>query len=92
MIHTITHKGLRTFYLTGGKRGIQSKHAPRLRLLLAVLSSAQRIEDVDIPGGHLHKLSGDRNGFWSLRVSGNWRLIFRFLPDGVYDVDYLDYH
>lgn len=92
MIHTITHKGLRAFYQSGSKRGIQSKHAARLQLLLAILSAAQRIEDVNIPGGHLHQLSGDRAGFWSLRVSGNWRLIFRFLPNGVYDVNYLDYH
>ena len=52
----------------------------------------QNIRDMNFPGSNLHKLSGDREGFWSVSVSGNWRVIFRFEDGDAYDVDYLDYH
>ena len=31
-----------------------------------------------VPGFRLHPLRGDRVGQWSVRVSGNWRVMFRF--------------
>jgi hypothetical protein len=40
----------------------------------------------------LHKLSGELNGFWSVAVSGNWRVVFRFEHGEAELVDYLDYH
>jgi proteic killer suppression protein len=43
-------------------------------------------------GFRLHPLSGDLAGFWSVTVSGNWRIIFRFDAGNAYDVDFLDYH
>ena len=45
-----------------------------------------------VPGWMLHQLVGDLNGNWSLKVNGNWRLIFRFEGEDVVLVDYLDYH
>ena len=44
------------------------------------------------PGYRAHKLTGSLAGYWSLRISGNWRLIFRFVGEDVELVDYLDYH
>jgi proteic killer suppression protein len=44
------------------------------------------------PGSGLHPLKGDRAGFWSVKVSGNWRVIFRMEQGDAYDVDCLDYH
>ena len=35
---------------------------------------------------------GDRAGWWSVRVSGNWRVVFRFEHAEVVDVDLIDYH
>jgi proteic killer suppression protein len=40
----------------------------------------------------LHELRGARKGTWAVRVSGNWRVTFRFAENGVYEVDYEDYH
>ncbi|MGG6918292.1 UNVERIFIED_CONTAM: type II toxin-antitoxin system RelE/ParE family toxin, partial [Pseudomonas aeruginosa] len=37
-------------------------------------------------------LKGDLAGYWSVRVSGNWRLTFRFVGEDVELVDYQDYH
>ena len=41
---------------------------------------------------NLHPLIGDRKGTWSVRVSGNWRVTFRFEGEDIRDVDYEDYH
>ena len=92
MIASIRHKGLRRFYETGSKTGIQSKHSSRLRLQLAALDTAQSIEDMDVPGFKLHALKEKLKGRWSIAVSGNWRLTFRFEDGNDYLVDYEDYH
>lgn len=92
MISSIKHKGLNAFYESGSKKGIQPTHAPRLRLMLAALDSAQFVEDMDIPGYRLHPLKGSMKDRWSVSVSGNWRLTFEFKDGNVYLLDYEDYH
>ena len=92
MIESIKHKGLRAFFNKGDASKIQPKHKKRLRLILTLLHAASRAEDMNFPGSNLHLLKGDRKGFWSVNVSGNWRVIFRFEAGNAYDVDYLDYH
>ena len=44
------------------------------------------------PGFRLHPLKADQAGKWSLRVSGNWRVVFRFENGEAVDVDLIDYH
>jgi len=44
------------------------------------------------PGLRFHPLKGDLKGYYSVSVSGNWRVVFRFQERDAYDVDYLDYH
>jgi toxin HigB-1 len=44
------------------------------------------------PGLNLHELNGDRKGTWSVKVSGNWRVTFKFAGEDITDVDYEDYH
>jgi proteic killer suppression protein len=39
----------------------------------------------------LHRLTGDRAGLWSLTVTGNWRLLFRFEGGDAFDLDLVDY-
>ena len=92
MIRTFKHKGLRLYFETGSTRGIQVKHARRLRLQLTALNTAMEVSDLDIPGYKLHPLKGDRKGIWSITVSGNWRLTFEFRDGHVYLLDYEDYH
>lgn len=92
MIESIRHKGLREFFTSGSMAGIQAKHAARLRLILGRLNAAREPKDMDLPGLRLHKMSGNLEGFLSVEVSGNWRVIFRFEGPDVFDVDYLDYH
>ena len=92
MIKSFHHKGLKEFYLTGTKRGIQANHAPKLRRILGLLNVASKTTDINLPGFRLHPLTGKQNNFYSVWVSGNWRVIFRFTGDDVELVDYLDYH
>jgi proteic killer suppression protein len=92
VIKSFRHKGLRRFYETGSRSGIQARHAGRLRLQLAALDTAQSVDDMDIPGYRLHRLKGRLKGRWSIRVSGNWRLTFEFKDGDVHVLDYEDYH
>lgn len=93
MIRTFRHKGLRRFYETGDGRDLKQDQIRRIRRVLGLLDTATRVEDVDLlPGLRLHSLKGDRVGFWSVSISGNWRIIFRFEGDSAVDVDLVDYH
>ncbi len=44
----------------------------------------------DAPGFRLHPLKGDRAGQWSVRVSRNWRVVFRFEDGEAEGVDLID--
>ncbi len=92
MIKSFKHKGLKKFYKTGSKQGLKPEHATRLRLILARLDASTNHEDMNLPGLGLHPMKGSLKGFWSVSVSGNWRVIFRFENGSATDVDYLDYH
>ena len=92
MIRDFAHKGLRKLFLDGSRAGIQAKHEERLRLILFRLNTATAISDMAYPGSGLHPLKGTLKGHWSVSVSGNWRITFRFENRDAFDVDYLDYH
>ena len=91
MIRSFAHKGLVRFFLKGSKSGIQAKHASRLRLILG-RSTAVAPVDMNVPGLALHRLAGDRVGIWSVKVSGNWRVTFRFVGQHAEAVNYEDSH
>ena len=60
---------------------------------LRVLQAATSLEDLRVPpGNRLEKLAEDRVGQWSIRVSGQWRLCFRWDGGDAYDVELVDYH
>ena len=92
MIRSFRHKGVEAFFRRGSKAGIQAHHAAKLRIMLTALDYANRPHDMNAPGWRLHGLSGELKGFFSVTVSGNWRLVFRFAGNDAELVDYLDYH
>lgn len=92
MIKSFKHKGLKKFFFTGSTAGIQANHANKLRLQLAAVDTATVIDDVNILGFKLHPLKGDREGVWSISVSGNWRVTFEFRDGNAYILNYEDYH
>lgn len=92
MIKTFAHKGLEAFFNTGRTKGIQAKHADRLARMLDRLDAAAEVRDMAAPGYDLHPLKGALSGHWSVKVSGNWRLTFRFENGDAHVVNYQDYH
>ena len=93
MILSFRHKGLRRLFEDDDARGVPSPLAGRLRNVLTFLNAANTVEQVaPFPGFRLHRLKGDMRGMWSITVSGNWRIVFRFEKGDAYDLDFLDYH
>ena len=92
MIRSFKHKGLERFFAKGTKSGVQAAHVSRLRLILSRLHASVSPKDMDLPGLHLHRLKGSPRGIWSVRVSGNWRVTFRFDGPDATDINYEDYH
>jgi proteic killer suppression protein len=92
MIRTWKHKGLKLFWETGKKLGIVASHEKRLLIILALLDAATNPADMNVPGMKFHKLVHNLKGFYSVTVSGNWRVIFKFENKDVILVDYIDYH
>ena len=89
------HKGLRQLYEIDTAKGIAPALAGKLRKLLFALETANGLDQLRrFPGWKLHLLKGDRKEFWSLTVTGNWRLIFRYDPEAnsASDIDLIDYH
>ncbi len=92
MIRSFRHRGLKMLCRRDRASGVNPKHADKLKRILARLEIAVQPKDLDLPGWRLHPLKGELNGYWSVTVNGNWRVVFRFEEDEVTDVDYLDYH
>ena len=60
---------------------------------LQQIHAATSLEFLRIPpNNRLEKLSGDREGQWSIRINGQWRVCFRFESGDAFDVGIVDYH
>jgi proteic killer suppression protein len=92
MIKSFRHRGLQRLYERGDRSRINATLVEKVETALGLLDVAETPAAVNLPGYRLHPLRGDLRGFWSIRVSGNWRLIFRFDDRDVCDVDLVDYH
>jgi toxin HigB-1 len=92
VIKSFQHKGLERFFYDGDKRGIQAQHAQRIADILDRLDASIAVQDMSYPGSGLHRLRGTLKNHWSVQVSGNWRITFRFEDRNAYVVDYQDYH
>jgi len=89
------HKGLRRLYEEDDARGLSQAMADKLRKLLLALETADDLRQVGrFPGWKLHQLKGATEGLWSLTVTGNWRLVFRYEAETntASDIDLVDYH
>jgi proteic killer suppression protein len=92
-IRNFRHKGLERLFVEDNARGLSPALASKIKRMLFVLANATNVSDMELfPGWRLHSLRGDLRGFWSLTVTGNWRIIFRFENGEVCDVDLVDYH
>ena len=92
MIITFNHKGLEGFFVKGSYKAIPAQYAARIERVLDRLDAIVVPEDMNLPGYKFHELKGKRKGVYSISVSGNWRITFRFDGDNVIEVDLEDYH
>jgi proteic killer suppression protein len=73
--------------------GLPAAQVEKIRDVLTALQEAAEPADVGLfPGWRLHRLTGNFNGVWSVTVTGNWRIIFRFEDGQAFEVDFVDYH
>jgi proteic killer suppression protein len=92
MIRHFRHRGLKRLYESDDRREVSPQHADKIARILARLDEATRPQELNLPGFRLHPLKGDLAGYWSITVSTNWRIIFRFEGGSATDVDLVDYH
>lgn len=94
VIRTWKNTTTRRFAESGGVKGRFSgldelKGLSRLQQLDAA-------RNLDVFRGYrslgLHKLGGDREGFWAVTINGPWRLVFRFESGDAFDVEIVDYY
>lgn len=92
MIRSFRHRGLKRLYEHGDRNSIGPDLHDRVEVILAQLDVASSPEAMRLPHYRLHALKGARKGYWSVTVKANWRIIFRFEGEDVYDVELIDYH
>ena len=92
MIESFRHKGLRKLYEDGGTRFLPADEVVKIRRILSYLEAAEKPQALHLPGYRFHQLKGEYRGCYSVTVTGNNRMIFRFVDGNAVDVDYLDYH
>ncbi len=91
---------IRTFCCTDTQALFQGQRTRRFKAIervatrkLQMLHIAKALNDLaSPPGNRLEALHGERNGQYSIRINGQWRLCFRWTGIGVEDVEIVDYH
>ncbi|WP_275789287.1 type II toxin-antitoxin system RelE/ParE family toxin [Pararhizobium gei] len=75
------------------KKGFPADLVRKAQQLLIFLNAAADIRDLrSPPGNRLEKLSGDRDGQYSIRINQQWRICFDWSEGGADDVEIVDYH
>jgi toxin HigB-1 len=92
VIASIQHKGLKLLWTKNDPSKLPAEQVRKIRNILTLLNGAEKVEDLNYPGANLHPLKGEFKGYWSVTVTGNYRIIFKFENGHTYLIDYLDYH
>lgn len=92
-IVSIAHRGLKNFVEDDDAKGLPPDKIGRIRNIIAQLVAAADIQGVEgPPGWRLHQLKGERQGVWSISVSGNWRITFQVEGGAITNLSLEDYH
>ena len=95
LIEGFRHKGLQRLYLKGDGKAVPPAMLDKVSKLLLAIDTADSLDQLGyFPGWRLHPLKGDLKGYWSLTVTGNWRLIFEYdaATNSAASLDLIDYH
>ena len=92
MIVSIYHKGLKRFWTKKDPSGLPPDQVRKIKLIMELLDSVEKVSDLNFSGSGLHPLKGDLKDYWSITVKANWLIIFRFVDGNAYLIDHVDYH
>lgn len=92
MIVNFRHKGLQQYYEEGNGSKLPAAYLRKINRIIDQLEAVTSINDIQQMGSGIHKLTGDMAEFWSIKVSPNYRIVFRFDNGDIHDIDYTDYH
>ena len=94
MILSFRHKGLQIFWQRGIGSKLPGDQRNKIRLILDAINEASTMPQDLLPfrNWKIHPLQGEFNGYWSVTVKENWRIIFKFDGKNAMDIDYIDYH
>jgi proteic killer suppression protein len=60
---------------------------------LAMVNAATRLDDLrSLPENRLEKLRGNLDGYYSIRINAQWRVIFQWIDGHAHSVQIIDYH
>jgi proteic killer suppression protein len=92
VIKSFADRETKALFETGKSRRWNSIARVAVRKLVQI-DSVTALDELNAPpGNRLEALKGDRAGQHSIRISGQWRVCFRWEGEGAYDVDIVDYH
>ena len=85
---------MKLFWIKGDSSKIPYEMVNKIRLISDLLDSVEVVpQDVELfKSLRIHPLKGDLNGFWSVDVKGNYRIIFKFEDKNAFDIDLVDTH
>lgn len=93
MIKSFGDKENERFFSREFSRRLPPQIQRKARLQLEVLDAAEALSDLKIPpSNNLEKLSGDRQGQYSIRINQQWRLCFVWHGSDACEVEIVDYH
>lgn len=93
MIESFGDSATENIYRGTRVRGLPEDIQERARRKLRMINQARIVEDLKVPpGNRLEHLKGNLNGFWSIRINQQWRVIFRWQDGSKHDVKIIDYH
>lgn len=96
MIVSFKGKVSRDIWVTGESKLLPLTLWLRAKILLVIMHSSSRLEDVLIKGEpprlRLHKLKGDRKDYWSVTIKLPWSITFKFKNGEFSDVKIENYH
>ena len=82
----------RIYHQEFSKKLPQSIQRIALRKLI-MMDNSKKLEDLRIPpANHLEALKGDRQGQYSIRINGQFRICFIWTESGIEQVEITDYH
>jgi proteic killer suppression protein len=93
MIVSFRSKALEELFTKGKSKKLPQERIKKIKMILDAMNAAVNVKDLDFPAFRLHQLKAPPyRGFWSIDVTGNYRIVFRFEEGDISEVEYLDTH